>query len=243
MTKIRPFAAAIIVGSAVLLTGCGGDDEAAERPAKPPAPAPSATKPLPGFQTPLEGGTTYATEQFQPPVRVTVPADGEWTTEVGDTPEHFSILTKPDWGQAILALHRLTRVYDPERGGLEPGDMVPLRGSFADWLADHPHLETSRPQPVEVLGRSGVQIDFTTRSSPPRTPDQFCGHAGDDCVPFFYDGLDTIAYGKQVKGRFVVVPLDDGGEIVVEQYGSPASEFDRALAVLQPVLESLELAQ
>jgi hypothetical protein len=46
-----------------------------------------------------------------------------------------------------------------------------------------------------------------------------------------------------VKGRFIVVPLDDGGEIVIEQYASPAAEFDRALAVLRPLLESLELAQ
>ncbi len=232
--------ATIGVGCAFLWAGCGGD-EAPQTPAKPP-PAAAPENPLPGFQTPLEGGTTYTAVQFQPAVRITVPADGEWTTEVGDTPEHFSILTKPNWGQAILALHRITMVYDPEKGGLEPGDMVPLTGGFAEWLADHPHLRVSEPQLVELLGRSGVQIDFATRSSPPRTPDQFCGHAGDDCVPLYYDGLDTIAYGKQVKGRFIVVPLDDGGELVIEQYASPAEEFDRALAVLRPLLESLELA-
>ncbi len=242
MSDISRAAVTIAVACVVLSAGCGGD-ETPESPAKPRTPAPSATNPLPGFQTPLEGGATYTTEQFQPAVRITVPADGEWTTEVGDTPEHFSILTDPEWGQALLALHRLTRVYDPEKGGLEPGDTVPLNGSFAEWLVDHPHLRTSEPQPVDVLGRSGVQIDFTTRSSPPRTPDQFCGHAGDDCVPFFYDGLDTIAYGKQVKGRFIVVPLDDGGELVIEQFASPAAEFDRALAVLRPLLESLELVR
>jgi hypothetical protein len=226
----------------ILWAGCGGD-EMPPSPAEPAPPPAAAKNPLPGFQTPLEAGTTYTTEQFQPAVRLTVPDDGEWTTEVGDTPEHFSILTERDFGQAILALHRITRVYDAEKGGLEPGDQVPLTVGFAEWLSAHPHLQTDEPQPVEVLGLSGSQIDFRTRSSPPRTPDQFCGHAGKDCVPLFYDGLDTIAYGKQVKGRFIVVPLDDGGEIVVEQYASQAAEFDRALAVLRPLLESLEPAQ
>lgn len=235
----RRSTATIAVGCALLWAGCGGD-EPPQTPARPP-PAAARENPLPGFQTPLKGGTTYTTEQFQPAVRITVPDDGEWTTEVGDTPEHFSILTDGDFGQALIALHRITRVYDPEQGGLEPGDMVPLKGGFAEWLTDHPHLQVSTQQ-VELLDASGVQIDFSTRSSPPRTPDQFCGHAGDDCVPLFYDGLDTIAYGKQVKGRFIVVPLDDGGEIVIEQYASPAEEFDRALAVLRPLLESLQLA-
>ena len=237
----RRSAATIAVACAFLWAGCGGDDEAPETAAKPPPPAATPANSLPGFQTPLESGTTYTTEQFQPAVRITVPDDGEWTTEVGDTPEHFSVLTKRDFGQALLAVHRIARVYDPEKGGVEPGDAVPLTVGFAEWLTGHPHLETEEPQPVELLGRSGVQIDFATRSSPPRTPDQACGHAGDDCVPFFYDGLDTIAYGKQVKGRFIVVPLDDG-EIVLELYASPAAAFDHAVAVLRPLLESLELA-
>ena len=235
--------ACVALACAVVGAGCGGDDSPEPAAPPPPATAAAAENPLPGFQTPLEGDTTYTTEQFRPAVRITVPAEGEWMTEVGDTPEHFSILTEPDWGQAILALHRITHVYDAEKGGLEPGDTVPLEGGFADWLAAHPHLQTSDPQPVEILGATAAQIDFETRSSPPKTPDQFCGHAGDNCVPLYYDGLDTIAYGDQVKGRFIVVPLEGGGELVIEQFAAPATAFDRALGVMQPLLESLELAQ
>src|SRR5918996_4459087 len=108
----RRSAATIAVACAFLWAGCGGDDEAPETAAKPPPPAATPANSLPGFQTPLESGTTYTTEQFQPAVRITVPDDGEWTTEVGDTPEHFSVLTKRDFGQALLAVHRIARVYD-----------------------------------------------------------------------------------------------------------------------------------
>ena len=234
----------VAVACAAVATGCGGNDSSEPVSAPPPpATTTAAENPLPGFQTPLEAGTTYTTGQFQPAVRITVPADGQWMTEVGDTPEHFSILTERDFGQAIIALHRITRVYDPSKGGLEPGDTVPLVGGFAEWLAGHPHLQITDTQPVQVLGTGAVQIDFETRGSPPKTPDQFCGHAGDNCVPLYYDGLDTIAYGDQVKGRFIVVPLEGGRELVIEEFAAPAAAFDRALTVMQPLLESLELAR
>ena len=209
---------------------------------RPPAAA-EAVNPLPGDFTPLEGGTTYTTQNFKPALRITVPEHGRWVTDVGDTPHHFSIEPDPALpGDSGLGVHRITRVYDPRTGGVEPGDMVPFKGDFAAWLTGHPHLRTSKPQPVELLGRSGVQINVTTRSSPPRLP-RDCGHVGPNCVPLFWDGVNDAVHGKWNKARYIVVPLDDGGQLVVDQYVLPAERFSRALATLRPLLDSLELAR
>ncbi len=233
----------IALGFALVAGGCGGEEtQPSPEPTPPPAPAEAVT-PLPGDFTPVDGGTTYTTQKFKPAMRITPPERGRWSTDVGDTPEHFGIQADFKFGYAGLGVHRITRVYDPKTGGVEPGDMVPFKGDFAAWLAGHPHLRTSDPEPVEVLGRSGVQIDVTTRSSPPRIPAQDCGHVGANCVPLFWDGVNQIVYGKLSKGRFIVVPLEDGGQLVVEQYVVPAAAFPRALAVLRPALESLELAR
>ncbi len=66
---------------------------------------------------------------------------------------------------------------------------------------------------------------------------------GANCVPLFSDGLNQIVYGKLSKGRFIVVPLDNGGQLVVEQYVVPATHFAPALSILRPALDSLELAR
>ncbi len=121
-------------------------------------------------------------------------------------------------------------------------DMVPFKGDFAARLTGHPHLRTSKPQPVELLGRSGVQIDVTTRSSPPRLP-RDCGHVGPNCVPLFWDGVNDAVHGKWNKARYIVVPLDDGGQLVVDQYVLPAARFSRAVAILRPLLDSLQPAR
>ena len=242
MRLARRSVVAIVFASVLAAGGCAGE-ETKPSPQVTPPPAAEASNPLPGDFTPLEGGTTYTTRNFKPAVRITPPERGPWTTDVGDTPEHFSIEAEFAFGQAGLAVHRITRVYDPKAGGAEPGDMVPFEGGFAAWLTEHPHLRTTKPQPVELLGRSAVQIDLTTRSSPPRIPPQDCGHVGANCVPLFWDGLNQIVYGKLNKGRFIVVPLDDGGQLVVEQYVVPATHFTRALAILRPALDSLELAR
>ncbi len=233
--------ATIALAFALVAGGCGGEEtQPSPTMTRPPA---EAVNPLPGDFTPLEGGTTYTTQKFKPPVRITPPQQGRWSTDLGDTPEHFAIEPEVEFGDVGIGVHRITRVYDPKTGGVEPGDMVPFTGDFAAWLTGHPHLRTSKPKRVRLLGRSGVQIDVTTRSAPRRIPSQDCGHVGRDCVPLFWDGLNHAVHGKLSKGRFIVVPLDDGGQLVVEQYVVPAAEFPRALAVLRPALESLELAR
>jgi hypothetical protein len=230
---------------AVLLSlaaaGCGG-----ESPGQPPARATTKSTPAgPAFSDyqDLDAGRTYATRRFMPSIRFTVPR-GQWGSEEGDGPADFAIAVKaPQHGvfQAVLAAHRISLVYDPRRGGRIPGDRVPLRGSFADWLRHHPRLRILADRRTRLMGLSGALIDVSGKSQPPRVPEE-CAKLGPDCAPLFYAGLDPVAYPRTARGRFIVLGLPGGGELVVEQFVDPARSFARGLRMLQPLLSRLRLS-
>ena len=235
--------AAVLVG-AVVAIGCGDDEEDAPGTTRP---ATTAQKTAPAFSDfqPLGVGKTYTTGVFRPALRFEVPR-GSWTTEVGDTAEHFAIAAEDPSApvvQAIVGVHRVSQVYDPQRGGETPGDRVPLEGEFADWLRKHPRLRTTAPKPIELMGLEGVQIDVVgTRSEPPAVPGD-CGKLGPRCVPLFYDGIDYIAYASTTKGRFAILSLPENGELVVEQFVEPAGAYSQGLELLRPLVAALTLAQ
>lgn len=222
--------------------GCG-DDESSTGAATTTAATTAAGPAFSDFQ-PLKAGRRYTTTVFKPAVQFSVPP-GSWSTEVGDTAEHFAVAAEDPAGatiQAIVGVHRITSVYDPDRGGKTPGDRVAFKGRFADWLREHPRLRTTAPKRIELMGLEGVQVDVTnTRSEPPRIPDD-CGKIGPRCVPLFYDGIDAILYTSTTKGRFAVLALPDGGELVVEQWVEPAGAFAQGLRTLQPLVGGLTLA-
>jgi hypothetical protein len=241
-TAIR--AAAIVLGAA-LVGGCGGgqDSHSAGTATARPATAPAAAGTAFDDYQDLESGRTYTTTAFKPAVRFVVPA-GAWGSETGDTVPSFSVaLHHPPKGisQALLGIHRIDRVFDPHRGGSTPGDLVALRGSFAAWLQKHPRLKVTAPRKVSLLGLDGVQLDITGASQPPKVPDE-CAEIGDDCVPLFSDGLDEISYANVARGRFTVLKLRDGGELVVEEFVEPKRSFARGLRLLRPLLRQMRLA-
>jgi hypothetical protein len=225
--------------------GCGGQRTVAHT-----ATTSSAAAPSQGFgdDQPLKAGKTYTSRVFKPSLRFTVPP-GSWVTEVGDNAPSFSIAAvrpRPPLTQAILAVHRVTSVFDARRGGRRPGDVVPFHGDFATWLRRHPHLVTTSPRHVTLLGLPGVQLDVTTRSSPSVVPED-CGKVGAGCVPLLYDGRDFVFYAKTIRGRFTVLALPQGGQLVVEQFAEFTADrkhaLDRALRILRPLLARLRLAQ
>jgi hypothetical protein len=244
MVALTLFSAAALAAG----TGCGSANDGARTATTARSTTAVAASSL-GFgdDEPLVPGRTYETHALKPALRFKVPI-GKWVTEVGDNPPGFSIASvdpRPPLTQAILAVHRISTVFDARRGGRQPGDVVPLRGDFATWLRRHPHLRTSAPRRVSLLGLRGVQVDVTTRSSPPAVPDD-CGKVGDACVPLFYDGRDFILYSTTTKGRFTVLELPSGGQIVVEQFAEfvadPKHALNRAIRILRPLLSRLELA-
>lgn len=224
--------------------GCGGgDDDAPGRPTTaavttavaPPAP------PLDAERAKLRASKTYTTRFFRPSLTFAA-GPGTWSVEHRDTSSDVSIVADlPRVAVASIGWHRVTRVFDPVRGGVAPSDQVALEGSFVTWLRRHPHLRVTRPVPVTVAGLDGVRVDVRSRSQPPRVPSD-CGKAGPRCVPVFYDGQDVLTYARGDRGRFTVLKLPDGGELVVEQFASPGTALPKVLAITRRTLASLAVA-
>jgi hypothetical protein len=226
------------------IAGCGSGGQPSSSPTSEATAQTQAAEPAKAFDDyeKLVSGRTYTTRQLTPAIRLTVPR-GTWNTESGDRPDGFAVAAaqSQNVAQAILAVHRIAKVFDPVRGGRRPGDAVPFKGDFAGWLRRHPHLETTRPGPVNLLGLKGVELDVTGRSSPPRIPED-CGAVGNGCVVLFHDGFDYAFYSPDLKGRFDVLDLPQGGQLVLERFADPAGAFKAALRKLQPVLDGMSLA-
>ncbi len=226
---------------ALMFAGCDGGDDAAE-PAQRPEAAASVTTPTPGadgaFPTqdvfPLEAGMAYTTAAFRPRLEIT--AGTGWTAETADRADHVSVARDVTRGQAILAFHHFTKVFDPRRGGEKPGDMVDGPRDVVTWLRDHPHLRIiGDPRPVSVLGLEGTSLDVTAQSSPRTVPGD-CGKSGDEaCVPLFHDGFDFAFLGSDGRSRFMVLG-EPGEQLVVEQYVDPKERFASLIEVLDAQL-------
>jgi hypothetical protein len=235
----------LITIALLALAGCGSDDP--EPAAK--APAQTTPKPLSGTPFPtsvggtLHAGTTYTTEQFTPHLKIT-PAPGKWVAEIGELPTDLSVAKRGIRGQAILAFHDVSRVFDPVKGGRTLSDMVPAPDDFAAWLEQHPHLKTSKPVRVKRMGLEGVRIDARAVSHPKRVPDE-CGRHADRCVPLFYDGTDMIfyTYGTvESRVRFYVLELPQGKQLVVEEYYENPSDVKTQSRSLELTLRDTVMA-
>ena len=232
MRSLGPVLATLAV---LALAACGSKEE----PATPKASAAPSVTPFPTIDlADLSAGTTYTTQQFKPSITLTLPA-GEWKATGADSRDHVEIepTVEDPVDSSALAFHHMTQVFDPKTGGETPGDAVAGPDDFAKWLTDHPHLKTTRPEPVEALGLKGVSIDVRVRSSQPRKYKD-CGKVAGDCVVMFVGKVEPIVYGSASFGRFYVLEQPDGKELVVEQYVEPASAFKAQRPVFEAVLAS-----
>jgi len=233
---MRSLGPALATLAVLCFAACGGKDE-------PETPATASVTPFPSIDlADLTAGTTYTTRQFKPNITLTLP-EGEWTLAGADSPDHVEIepTLKDPVDSSALAFHHMTQVFDPKTGGETPGDAVAGPEDFAKWLTSHPHLKTTRPEPVEALGLKGVSIDVRVRSSQPRRYKD-CGKVAGDCVVMFIGKIEPIVYGSASFGRFYVLEQPDGKELVVEQYVEPASAFKAQSPVFEAVLESAKTA-
>ena len=224
---------------ALLLAGCGGgDDEAAERPAA------AAATPFPTIDfTGLTAGATYVTKTFTPRLQLTLP-EGGWIAASGDKADHVEIeLEDPEdpVDNSGMGFHHMTKVFPPEQGGELPGDAVDGPADFAAWLTSHPHLKTTKPEPVSALGLKGVSVDIRVKSSQPRLY-RDCGKYEGDCVVLYMGGIEPYVYGSDVQGRFLVLEQPGGGQLVVEQWVEPRRAFDDQVKIWDQVLAGTKLA-
>jgi hypothetical protein len=226
-----------LIALLALLTACGGDDE--EKTAAKPT-----VTPFPNIDLgDLANGATYSSRRFKPNVSMTIPAQGEWHAAGADNPDHVELEAEPvpPISSSGISFHHVTRVFPPETGGVQPGDAVAGPADFAQWLTSHPHLRTTKPKPVAALGLKGVVIDVRVKSSQPRKYKD-CGKVEGECVVMFIGSVEPIVYGSKVRGRFYVLQLPDGKQLVVEQFVEPASAFAKAQPALDAVLRSARLA-
>jgi hypothetical protein len=236
------YPALVLVATMALLPIACGSGKDPKRTAS--AAADPAVTPYPSIdRADLAAGTTFTTRRFKPNITFTVPA-GEWLATGADSADHIEIepTVKDPVDDATLAFHHMTRVFDPETGGREPGDAVAGPDDFAAWLTHHPHLRTTTPKPVEALGLKGVSIDVRTRSAQPRQYKD-CGKVGEKCVVMFISKIEPVVYGSKSFGRFYVLQQPDGKQLVVEQAVEPASAFKAQSPAFDAVLESATTAR
>lgn len=168
--------------------------------------------------TPLRMGTlpagTYATTRFEPTLILTL---GEgWTQLFADDADEVALEHKAEG--VALNITRVTRVVDPGNGSRveAPEDLIA-------WLASHPALSASEPEPVTVAG-----IEGRTLTIGPSTGD----------VPLFSYPSGDMRLPPNEQARIYVVPLD-GPDLTVFQAGPGAP--DAVSELVAPILASLQV--
>jgi len=236
---MRRLAFLLVAAVAFPVAACGGNEkrDRAGRAAPSVTPFPSVDR------ADLAAGRTYTTQRFEPRLTFTLP-QGAWLATGADSADHIEMEPKAvedPVDVATLAFHHMTRVFDPATGGKAPADAVAGPDDFAAWLTHHPHLRTTRPKPVELLGLEGVSIDVRVKSSQPRRYKD-CGKVAGECVVMFVSKIEPIVYGSQSFGRFYVLEQPGGRQLVVEQAVEPASAFKAQKPAFDAILGSATAA-
>ena len=215
----------------LLLAGCGGGEEPAAAPEPSITPFPTVT-----FAD-LEPGVKYTVQGFEPSFEITLP-EGEWKA-ASATADHVEIELdgEPPVQSAGFGFHHMKQVFPAEEGGEIPGDATEAPEDFAAFLTSHPHLRTTEPKPVELLGLEGVSIDIAVKSSQPKKYKD-CGKVAGECVVLYVGGVETYVYGSDIKGRFIVLEQPDGNELVIEQFVEPRKAFRKQVKVFEEALAS-----
>ena len=159
---------------------------------------------------------TYRTTEFEPSLQFTVGKG--WRAMFPDDSDEVALEQGDD--AIFLAMTRVSRVVDPSSfvGADVPDDLI-------SWLAQHHALATSEPRSVEVAGISGMMVDACVIS---------------DREMFAYEtGNMRVVSGDRV--RYVVLPLD-GPDLTIVIGTNSETGLDGALETVQPILDSLEIA-
>jgi hypothetical protein len=147
------------------------------------------------------------------------------------------LIETPEGGQLIftnpLHVFDLSNLSEP-RELPEPDNAA----EWVSWLQRQPHLDTSKPVPVNVGGVSGKQIDVTYASAPENYPQDICGEQ--PCVPL-YKGSTSESTNSSYEGwKDRLIILNVGGETVIIDAATLADEFDGFFPEAQQVLDTIE---
>jgi hypothetical protein len=225
--------------AAVAFGACGGSGDEPRAAAATAAATPAATRPLPEYADTILTPGRYQTPVFRPALSFELPKDTSWRLlGPGQSARHVGIelLAGEDAKVNTLGFHRMDVVADPRKGARTRADAVKAPHDFITWLEQHPHLDASEPQALDIAGVTGRMIDVTPTSPAKRMPDD-CAEGGYDCLPLFFDQDEPIAYNIGARLRFIQLDVGDQ-PVVVEEFSYPGEEFDHVIAQLEPVLRS-----
>ena len=120
----------------------------------------------------------------------------------------------------------------------KPGttDVVDAPQDLIGWLQRHPYLKTSEPQPVNVGGLKGEQLEVLIDHLP-KDPNGYCTEPS-GCLDIFYQsGGDQIGYfGKNHNMRRAIVLENVKGDTVVIWYAGPPVTFEKFAPKAQKVV-------
>ena len=210
----------LVVLVVLALSACGGDEKKAK------------ARPLPEDPKALRPGT-YRSEEFKPSLSFHVGKG--WSS----APLEASDVLQITRGQtAGLGFANVQEIYKPTRTVSQildaPKDMV-------GWFQQHPHLQTSKPEPVTVGGVKGLQFDVVVGDRPQNYIPVCTSMVGNpNCVDLFRlsTGVPILLVEGDKAG--VIVLEDVKGKTVTIGFVSPASEFGEFAPEAQKVLDSVE---
>jgi hypothetical protein len=102
-----------------------------------------------------------------------------------------------------------------------------------DWVSRQKILEVGQPQPVNVAGTTGLQLDVT----PSGPLADICPDAVGHRLHLFQAGNDSVWVRDGQKMR--IIALDVRGTTLTILAGGPEATFDVAMARFQPILDGL----
>jgi hypothetical protein len=186
------------------------------------APAPSGAGSADATPAELEEGDhvagTYTYRQFQPRIEVTLP-DDDWTT-FHLTRDFFDVGVETANGPVVVMFFDPIAFLDAEEAeaaATTPQDAIEL-------MADHEGTSLSEPRPVEIGGRSGLEVDADFEID-------------NTHVMRVSDG--DIGFGPTNDVRLAVLEADDG--VLVIGLIAPEDQMDEAEALTQAVRDSIRI--
>ena len=165
----------------------------------------------------LAGRGTLHHHGLRPTFTFTV-GDG-WTALFPDDSDEMA-LEGPD--RAFFAVTRPGKVVDPESG-----TAVATPDDLTTWLATHPSLTPSSPEPVLVSGIASQSIEVTPAE-------------GKDVRVFAYPSGD-MHFASGLRIRFYVLPLDGPDMVIV--VGAPEAAFSSSADLAQQIVDSIEITE
>jgi basic membrane lipoprotein Med (substrate-binding protein (PBP1-ABC) superfamily)/DNA-binding SARP family transcriptional activator len=183
-------------------------------------------------------GGTYTTERFEVPLTYTVPPGWEVFDSTGGVG-----FDPPGWQgwPPLVVVSGVVAADETCAPRAQPGVDATAAG-IARYLAGHPGLDTSAPQPVGVGGLSGQVIELRQVEGWTGT----CDFTGDDpAVPTVLrpDSPDQWVQPAGYEARYYLLDVPGGGVIVVDvEVEGDRADWDRVFAQVEPILDSFAFA-